>query len=140
MDRVTWTVDENDVAVITLNDGENRFNPPFLASFLDALDAVEEDTGAKALVVTSAHEKIFSNGIDLDWLAPLIQAGKTEEAQAFFEQMMALFRRILLYPMPTIAAATFLRIRTGTRATARAGRAAFFAPLARTRPTRGVGP
>ena len=104
MNRVTWTVDENDVAVITLNDGENRFNPPFLASFLDALDAVEGDTGAKALVVTSAHEKIFSNGIDLDWLAPLIQAGKTEEAQAFFEQMMALFRRILLYPMPTIAA------------------------------------
>ncbi len=65
---------------------------------------MEAETDARALVVTSSHEKIFSNGIDLEWLVPVIQAGKTAEAQDFFRQMMALFRTILLYPMPTIAA------------------------------------
>jgi enoyl-CoA hydratase/carnithine racemase len=104
MDRVTWTLAENDVAVITLNDGENRFNPPFLASFLGALNAVEQETGARALVVTSSHQKIFSNGIDLEWLTPLVQSGKDEEAKAFFRRMMDLFQRILMYPMPTVAA------------------------------------
>lgn len=104
MDRVKWTMEEGRVAVVTLNDGENRFNPGFLESFLFVLDKVEKETGARALVVTSGHEKIFSNGIDLDWLVPLIHTGKTEEAKAFFYQMMTLFRRILLYPMPTVAA------------------------------------
>ncbi len=104
MDRITWAIEEGRVAVVTLNDGENRFNPGFLESFLVVLDRVEKETEARALVVTSGHEKIFSNGIDLDWLVPLIQKGRQKEAKAFFYQMMSLFRRILLYPMPTIAA------------------------------------
>jgi len=75
---------ENRVAVVTLNDGENRFNPPFLQSFLDVLDEIVEKTDANALVVTSAHEKIFSNGIDLEWLYPFIQKGDAETAKGFF--------------------------------------------------------
>ncbi|MFO7783024.1 MAG: enoyl-CoA hydratase/isomerase family protein [Thermodesulfobacteriota bacterium] len=104
MNRITWTMEEGRVAVVTLNDGENRFNPLFLESFLSVLDKVEKETGARALLVTSGHDKIFSNGIDLDWLVPVIQGGRKEEAKAFFYRMMGLFRRILLYPMPTIAA------------------------------------
>ena len=56
------------------------------------------------MVVTSGHEKIFSNGIDLDWLTPMMRKGALDEAKTFFYQMMTLFRRILFYPMPTIAA------------------------------------
>lgn len=95
---------ENRVAVVTLNDGENRFNPPFLQAFLDVLEEIERGTDANALVVTSAHEKIFSNGIDLDWLFPFIQKGDIETTNGFFYLMNKLFKRILLYPMPTIAA------------------------------------
>ncbi|HIJ20377.1 MAG TPA: enoyl-CoA hydratase/isomerase family protein, partial [Deltaproteobacteria bacterium] len=51
------------VAVVTMNDGENRFNPSFLDALLGALDQVEKETDANALVVTSSHEKIFCNGI-----------------------------------------------------------------------------
>ncbi len=92
------------VAVLTMNDGENRFNLSFLKAFLDALDQIEADTDARALVVTASHEKIFCNGIDLDWLAPIIKKGDRETAAHFFLTMNRLFKRILLYPMPTIAA------------------------------------
>ncbi len=98
-----YTLDEK-VAVITMNDGENRFNLTFLEGFLKVLDEIENDTDANSLVVTSSHEKIFCNGIDLDWLAPFIQKNDMETTKAFFYTMMKLFKRILLYPMPTIAA------------------------------------
>lgn len=100
---VEWMLDEK-VAVVTLNDGENRFNPRFIEGFLGVLDQIEKETSANALVVTSSHEKIFSNGIDLDWLVPHIQKGDLETAKAFFYSMNRLFRRLLLYPMPTICA------------------------------------
>jgi Delta3-Delta2-enoyl-CoA isomerase len=104
MDRVTWSLEEDGVALVTMRDGENRLNASFLESFQNALDAVERETDARAVVVTSDHEKIFSNGIDLDWLMPLIQAEAWEEAKAFFSGMMALFRRILIFPAITVAA------------------------------------
>jgi len=104
MDRVTWSLEEDGVALVTMRDGENRLNASFLESFQNALDAVERETDARAVVVTSDHEKIFSNGIDLDWLMPLIQAEAWEKAKAFFSGMMALFRRILIFPAITVAA------------------------------------
>ena len=103
MPAIEYKLDEK-VAVVTMNDGENRFNLPFLETFLHALDQVEADTDANALIVTSSHEKIFCNGIDLDWLLPFIQKGDKETASTFFYTMNRLFKRILLYPMPTIAA------------------------------------
>ena len=103
MARVDYTSDEK-VAIVTMNDGENRFNLPFLEDFLMVLDAIENETDAHSLIVTSAHEKIFCNGIDLDWLVPFIQKNDMDTAKKFFYTMMKLFKRILLYPMPTIAA------------------------------------
>jgi len=103
MSRVEYNIDET-VAIVTLNDGENRFNPDFLTAFLDILDQVENDTEALTLVVTSAHEKIFSNGIDLEWVIPVIQKNDIETAKAFFYQLNALFKRTVTYPLLTVAA------------------------------------
>lgn len=103
MAAIEFQLDDR-VAVLTMNDGENRFNLPFLEAFLRALDQIEADTDARALVVTASHEKIFCNGIDLDWLAPFIKKGDQDTAAGFFYTMNRLFKRILLYPMPTIAA------------------------------------
>ena len=103
MGRIEVGLDD-DVAVLTMNDGENRFNPAFLEAFLQALDQIEADTDARALVVTASHEKIFSNGIDLDWLGPVLQSGDQEMAAGFLHTMNRLFKRLLLYPMPTVAA------------------------------------
>jgi len=105
MSLVEYALDEN-VAVVTLNSDENRFNPDFLTACLDVLDEVENKTDASTLVVKSSHEKIFSNGIDLEWLVPVIQKGDINTAKEYFYQMNTLFKRVVTYPMITIAAIT----------------------------------
>lgn len=105
MALIEYELDEN-VAVVTMNSGENRFNLAFLDEFLSVLDTIENDTEANALVVRSSHEKIFSNGIDLDWLVSLIQKNDPDTARKFLYTMNSLFKRLLIYPMPTIAAMT----------------------------------
>jgi Delta3-Delta2-enoyl-CoA isomerase len=103
MPVIDYIVDGH-VAVVTLNSGENQFNPPFLQNFLSVLDEVETKTEATTLVVTSSHEKIFSNGIDLEWLVPVIQKGDVAGATAFFHLLNRLFKRIVTYPLVTVAA------------------------------------
>ena len=105
MALIEYELDEN-VAVVTMNSGENRFNLAFLDEFLSVLDTIENNTDANALVVRSSHEKIFSNGIDLDWLVPFIQKNDADTAKKFLYTMNSLFKRLLIYPMPTIAAIT----------------------------------
>ena len=103
MGAFDYTVDDS-VAIITMNSNENRFNPTFLKGFLKVLDQVERENSVKTAVVRSAHEKIFSNGIDLEWLVPVIQKNDLKTAKKFFYQMNELFKRLLTYPMPVIAA------------------------------------
>lgn len=103
MTLVDYAIDAH-VATITLNDGENRFNPDFLNAFLGALDEVEHNTDANTLVVTSSHEKIFSNGIDLEWLVPVIQQNDIPRAKDFFYLLNRMFKRIATYPLVTVAA------------------------------------
>lgn len=103
MARVDWKLDGS-VALMSLNDGENRFNPDFLSDFLNALDRIEADTEASTLVVQSTHAKIWSNGIDLEWLAPCLQSGDLESGKRFFYRLNDLFRRLVTYPLLTVAA------------------------------------
>lgn len=102
MALVDFEVDGH-VAVVTMNGGENWFNPPFMAAFQGVLDTIEADTTATALVVTSAHEKIFSNGIDLAWLEPRV-ASDLPAAKRLFYQLNRMLKRVLNYPLVTIAA------------------------------------
>ena len=105
MSLVEYVLDEK-VAIVTMNSGENRFNPQFLEGFLGVLDAIENDTDANALIVRSAHAKIFCNGVDIDWIVPVMQRKDTETIKTFYYALTKLLKRILLYPMPTIAAIT----------------------------------
>ena len=105
MANIDYTLDET-VAVVALNDGENRFNPDFLNGFLNVLDEIEHKTEARTLVVHSTHEKIFSNGIDLEWLVPIIQRGDIPAAKDFFFLLNKLLLRLVTYPAITIAAIT----------------------------------
>jgi enoyl-CoA hydratase/carnithine racemase len=91
------------VAVVTMNDGENWFNPPFLDAFQRVIDTIEADTNATTLVVTSGHEKIFSNGIDLAWVAQRTETDLPAVKRLFY-QLNRMLKRILNYPLVTIAA------------------------------------
>ena len=103
MALVQYALDEH-VAVMTLNSGENRFNPDFLEALLDTLDEVEKQTEAATLVVNSAHDKIWCNGIDLEWLGPVLMQKDTATAKRFFYQLNQVLKRLLNYPLVTIAA------------------------------------
>jgi len=94
---------QDDVFMLTMTDGENRWNTTFVQAFDGALDEVEASQGPAALVTCSASEKFFSNGLDLDWLAA--SGGHPGGDRAVFgEAFMALMGRIITFPVPTIAA------------------------------------
>ena len=97
-----YTLDDH-IAVVTMNSGENLFTFEFLNAFDDLLDEVENRTQATVLVVTSADKKIWSNGIDLQWLRSAV-AQNPETATKFPMGIMKVFRRLLTYPLITIAA------------------------------------
>ena len=94
---------EGEVFVITLNDGENRWNTTFVREFSKALDEVEGSEGAAAVVTTSSDLKFFSNGLDLDWRA---SSGEHRggDREAFGDEFMKLMGRIITLSVPTIAA------------------------------------
>ena len=77
---------------------ENRFNPAFIAELNSRLDEVEAAEGTCALVTTSSG-KIYSNGLDLEWLGE-----HPKEADAFMASVHKLLHRLLFFPVPTVAA------------------------------------
>jgi len=105
MAKFEYELDEH-VAILSMNSGENRFNFPFFKAFLEILDEIEHKTEANALVVKSSHEKIWSNGIDLDWFLPAAEKEGPEIRNKFLAEMFGFMKRVLTYPMLTIAAIT----------------------------------
>jgi enoyl-CoA hydratase/carnithine racemase len=87
------------VFLLDLGDGENRLDAEFVAGFDAALDEVERTDGDCALVTTGrgAH---YSTGYDLVRMRSL-----SHEAQRdFVAQHQRLLARLVLLPVPTLAA------------------------------------
>ena len=91
------------VFVLTMVDDENRWNTSFVREFAKALDEVEASEGAAALVTMSAHDKFFSNGLDLEWISSEGEH-RGGDRKTFGAEFMELMGRIITLPMPTIAA------------------------------------
>lgn len=89
---------DGDVYVLHLGDGENRFTGSWLAEASAALDEVERAPGPRALV-TAASGKIYSNGLDLDWL--LAHPGQQDSYLGAVQELLA---RVLAFPAVTVAA------------------------------------
>src|SRR5688572_21827886 len=88
----------DDVFVLDLGETENRFHPEWLVSVGAALDEVVAAKGPRALV-TSATGKFWSNGLDLEWLS-----GHAEEFPEYSASVHGLLSRMLVLPVPTVAA------------------------------------
>jgi enoyl-CoA hydratase/carnithine racemase len=93
------TLDRQDaVFVLDLGDGENRFHPDWITTVNTLLDEVEKADEPRALV-TTASGKIWSNGLDLEWLM-----AHPEQFQAYSAQVHGLLARVLSLPLVTVAA------------------------------------
>lgn len=74
---------------------ENRLTPEFIEAFLISLDILEHRFPAGVLITTSGIPKFYSNGLELE---------KALSTPGFFEEYLyRLFRRLMTYPMPTLA-------------------------------------
>ncbi|MGV8079458.1 MAG: enoyl-CoA hydratase/isomerase family protein [Syntrophales bacterium] len=103
MAMLEWKKDES-VAVITMTSGENRHNPDFTAAILKALDEIEADPEITSVVIASSDPKNWSQGIDLVWITGAFNEKRYQDIKDFLHSLNAMFKRILLYPMPVIAA------------------------------------
>ena len=103
MSILEWKKDGN-VAVMTMTNGENRHNPTFTDSILNAFDEIEKDENISSVVIASNDPKNWSQGIDLPWLMGAFNNKDYQAIKDFMYGLNKIFKRILLYPMPVIAA------------------------------------
>jgi enoyl-CoA hydratase/carnithine racemase len=89
---------DGDVFVLDLGDGENRFNPAWVGAVNAALDEVEATPAPRALV-TKAEGKIWSNGLDLEWMGQ-----NPTEINPLLAEVHGLFARVLELGVPNVAA------------------------------------
>jgi enoyl-CoA hydratase/carnithine racemase len=89
------------VRVLRMQNGkDNRFNTDFVDALNHALDTIEADGGARAIVVTAAQEKYFSNGIDIEW----VTKSGPGIMQVFFPNFLRMLERFFMFPKPVVAA------------------------------------
>jgi Delta3-Delta2-enoyl-CoA isomerase len=86
------------VAVLSLDESENRLNPVWVAEYLDLLTEVEAMPAPRALVSVGVG-KFFSNGLDLAWLGT--NADRSDE---FLRSTQELLARLLESSVPSVAA------------------------------------
>jgi len=103
MSFIKWQKTET-VAVITMTNGENRHNPEFIESLLSAFDEIENDAGVFSVIITSDDPKNWSQGIDLQWMTAAIAENDLQGIRDFMYGLNRMFRRMLLFPMPVVAA------------------------------------
>jgi enoyl-CoA hydratase/carnithine racemase len=89
---------EGEVFVLDLGDGENRFNQPFLDALEAHLDEVQAADAPRALV-TSARGKIWSNGLDLEWMG-----ANQDQIEPFIRRVHDVLARVLALDVPCVAA------------------------------------
>ena len=91
---------EGGIARVTLDDGKmNVINWDFVNELNASMDRALSDQ-SKALIITSGRPGVFSAGLDLKLLSSLEFAPLMKFTKQFARTML----RILLFPLPTIAA------------------------------------
>ncbi|MEA2101875.1 MAG: enoyl-CoA hydratase/isomerase family protein [Thermodesulfobacteriota bacterium] len=100
---IEWKKDEG-VAIVTMNNGENRHNPVFVDTFLNTFDEIEKDKTITSVVITSSDKKCWSLGIDLGWMMEAIGKEDFDALKGFMYGLNKVFSRVLSFPMPVIAA------------------------------------
>ena len=100
---VQWTR-QDQIARVEMCNGANTMNLKFAEQMHTCLDRVLEESEVTSVILTSTDEKNFSQGIDLQWMGERFMDGDTEPIKEFMYLMNDVFKRLLLFPVPVIAA------------------------------------
>lgn len=102
---VEWKKDGT-VAIMTMNNGENRHNPDFAEAFLSTYADILADAEIKAIVLTSSDPKNFCLGVDIGWMMKAQGEKDFPGISKWLYRMGEVFSAMLMSPVPTIAAIT----------------------------------
>ncbi len=89
---------EGDVFVLHLGDDENRFNPDWVGAVTELLDEAAAAEAPRA-VVLSASGKVWSNGLDLEWIG-----ANVDRLDGFVTMVHELLARTIVFPGIVVAA------------------------------------
>jgi enoyl-CoA hydratase/carnithine racemase len=95
MVELSW---QGDVAVITMTDGENRFDGHAVDRWHEVIDELDAHVGPLA-VVTTGTDRFYSNGLDLAWMGT-----NQAEAGPMIRELHRMWGRFLGLGAVTVAA------------------------------------
>jgi enoyl-CoA hydratase/carnithine racemase len=91
---------EGELFIVRLNAGPNTIGPAWQARMLEVLDTIESDCAGDAGLVLTGDGKFFCSGLDVEAFTSL----EGEALGRFGSAMMELMRRLVVLPIPTVAA------------------------------------
>ncbi len=100
---IEWEKQET-VGIITMCNNANKQNPEFVQAMDHCLDEIVADPDIFSVILTSNDEKNFCQGIDLDWLGAAFNDQDLDTMKSFLHGINKIFARMLLLPVPVIAA------------------------------------
>lgn len=100
---IEWEKKES-VAIINMCNGANKQDLVFAKRMLECFDEIIEDKDICSIILTSSDEKNFSQGINVEWLGQKMAEKDFDTIKEFMFDMSEVFKRILLMPVPVIAA------------------------------------
>lgn len=94
------------IATLTLNRPEklNAINYAMVDALLSALDGIETNAAARAVILTGAGDRAFSAGGDINEFSGSVRAGAATAVREFVRRGQTLTARIEAYPKPVIVA------------------------------------
>jgi enoyl-CoA hydratase/carnithine racemase len=95
---------QNAVAIVSMCNTANTMNKIFARDFNRCLDQIESDTQVKSVIITALDEKNFSQGVDVAWVGEKLAGNQRQDVVDFMYGMNDVFKRLLLFPVPVIAA------------------------------------
>jgi len=95
---------EGAVAIIKMNNGANKQDLGFAQTLNSLLEEVQQDETMHALVLASTDEKNWSQGIFVEWMIEQKDINGGQDVITFFQQLDEVYSKLMLMPMPTIAA------------------------------------
>jgi enoyl-CoA hydratase/carnithine racemase len=88
------------VYIVTMCNKDNRFNPSSIRAWNQVLDLIEKEmpqNRKSVLITTNSNDKIYSNGLDLEYLFG------SKDDTFITQQFLPFLHRFLVFRLPTVA-------------------------------------